>query len=202
MKKKLIALVLILSLFLGSGGVILAQNNDQLPDPGLTPDSPFYFLKMWRERIVMFFTFSSQSKVERALSYAQEKMAEFKLMAQKNKMKATEKAKREYENYLDKVNENIEKLRTRGKNVEELVTKVSEATFKHEEVLQKVYEKVPDSAKEAILKAMEVSTKGHERALEAISGAKKKIELEERNKEMLRNLENLKERLRIQKRSE
>ena len=66
MKRKLIVLVLILSLFLGSGGVILAQNNDQLPGPGLTPDSPFYFLKMWRERIVMFFTFSPQSKVERA----------------------------------------------------------------------------------------------------------------------------------------
>ncbi len=182
MKRKLIALVLILSLFLGSGGVILAKNNDQLPDPGLTPDSPFYFLKMWRERIVMLFTFSSQSKVERALSYSQEKMAEFKLMAQEGKIEATEKAKREYENYLNKANGNIEKLKAQGKNVEELVTKVSEATSKHGEVLQKVYEKVPDSAKEAILKAMEVSTKGHERALEAISGAKKKIEQEERSK--------------------
>ena len=202
MKRKLIVLILILSLFLGSGGVILAQNNDQLPDPGLTPDSPFYFLKMWRERIVMFFTFSPQSKVERALSYSQEKMAEFKLMAQEGKIKATEKARREYENYLNKANRNIEKLKARGKNVEELVTKVSEATFKHKGVLQKVYEKVPDKAKEAILKAMEASMKGHERALEAISGVKKKIELEERNKEMLRNLNNLKERLRIQKKSE
>ena len=123
-------------------------------------------------------------------------------MAQEGKIKATEKAKREYENYLNKANRNIEKLKAQGKNVEELVIKVSEATFKHEGVLQKVYEKAPDKAKEAILKAMEISTKGHERALEAISGAKKKIELEGRNKEMLRNLENLKERLRIQKRSE
>ena len=48
----LIALVFLFSLGIG----VLAQETE-LPDPGLTPDSPFYFLETIAEGIGTLFTF-------------------------------------------------------------------------------------------------------------------------------------------------
>jgi len=49
--------------------------------------------------------------------------------------------------------------------VEQLVAK---ATSIHLEVLSEVYEKVPEQAKLAIERAMSISVRGHERAVEAL----------------------------------
>ncbi len=54
-----------------------------------------------------------------------------------------------------------------NRTVDELAAK---ATYHHLEVLALVYEKVPEPAKEAIERAMEVSVRGHERAVEALKG--------------------------------
>ena len=52
--KKIILLTTLLFLIFSFGTGVLAQKVE-LPDPGLTPDSPFYFLKSWKERIALDF---------------------------------------------------------------------------------------------------------------------------------------------------
>ncbi|GAI10600.1 unnamed protein product, partial [marine sediment metagenome] len=48
--RKIILFTTLLFLIFSFGAGVLAQGIE-LPDSGLTPDSPFYFLKSWKENI-------------------------------------------------------------------------------------------------------------------------------------------------------
>lgn len=168
--KKLL-LILIVSSFL-FGAMAFAQEAE-LPNPGLTPDSSFYFLDTLGEKIGMFFAFSAKKKAEKALKYAGEKLAEVKAMAEQKEIKALEKANQKYKKFLELANQKTQDAKERGKDVEELATLITEKTLKHQEVLSEVFEKVPEEAKKGIEKAIEVSRRGSETAIQLVTGAKK-----------------------------
>ncbi|MFC2066344.1 DUF5667 domain-containing protein [Chloroflexota bacterium] len=89
----MVPLISILALMLCFGGVAYAQEGEALPDPGITPDSPFYFADKWGKQISLMFTFKAENKVQKALQYADERLAEVDAMIAKNKVKeATEAA--------------------------------------------------------------------------------------------------------------
>jgi len=52
---------------------------------------------------------------------------------------------------------------------------VNNITLKHQEALQSVYDRVPDEAKNAILHAMSVSTKGRETVIERMQERMREI---------------------------
>ena len=60
----------------------------------------------------------------------------------------------------------------KGLSIEDLISLVQEATLKHMAILQEVLEYAPESARKGIERAMEVSTRGHIRAIEALSKIK------------------------------
>ncbi len=62
----------------GSAGV-------QLADPGILPDSPFYFFDKLFEKIILFFTFSPEKKAQELLEDANERLAEAQVMADDGK---------------------------------------------------------------------------------------------------------------------
>ncbi|XOB41740.1 MAG: DUF5667 domain-containing protein [Candidatus Nealsonbacteria bacterium] len=166
---KYILIVVILT-FLGI--TVLAQEAE-LPSPGLTPDSPFYFLDTLAEKIGMFFTLGAEKKAEKAVRYAEEKLAELKAMAEKNKIQALERANQKYQEFLRLANMKTQEAKEKGKDVEELAVLITEKTLKHQEVLIEIFEKVPEEAKEGIQKAIEVSRSGSEEAVQAVTGVKK-----------------------------
>lgn len=166
--KKIILPIIILSLFLSTG--VLAQETE-LPEPGLTPDSPFYFLETIAEGIGTFFTFGDLKKAERYITLAAERLTEAKAVVEKGKPELAEKTLARYENQLNNSIARAKKAQAKGQSTEkvmEVVAKVGKATSVHLEVLAEVYEKVPEQAKPAIEKAMEVSLEGHEKAVEAL----------------------------------
>ena len=164
MKTKILPIVISLLLF---GGIVLAES-PELPDPGLTPDSPFYFLERIAEEIGNFFTFGDLKKAERYTTLAAERLAEAKAVAEKGKSELVEKTLERYEMQLQNSIIRAKKAQNKGENAEEVMTRVGLATQKHLEVLAEVYEKVPEQAKPAIENAMEVSLKGHEKAVETL----------------------------------
>ncbi|MAF79647.1 hypothetical protein CL629_01055 [bacterium] len=93
--KKIFSFVILLSL-ISIGGTALAQEAE-LPDPGLTPDSPFYFLERLVEGIGTFFTFGNIKKAERYTALAAERLAEAKALVEKGKSKLVEKILARYE---------------------------------------------------------------------------------------------------------
>lgn len=169
MRKLILSLIIFSLLF---GAMSFAQETD-LPNPGLAPDGPFYFLDTLGEKIVMFFTFGAEKKAEKALEFAEEKLAEAKAMAEKNKTKAAEKANQKYQKFLGIANQKTQEAKEKGKDIEELAILITEKTLKHQEILAEVFEKVPEEAKEVIQKAIEVSIKGSEEAVQAVTGEKK-----------------------------
>ncbi len=152
----------------------LGQTKIDLPSPGLTPDSPFYFLEIFFEKIGDFFTFGDLAKAKRYIKLANERIAEAKAVVDKGKPKAVDKALVRYQKQLEKALAKAEKVKAKGKSIAQITDLISQATAKHLTVLEEVSEKVPKTAKLAILQAREASKTGQIKALEALSKEKPK----------------------------
>lgn len=164
---KTISLIITLAFLLSLGTGVLAQETE-LPDPGLLPDSPFYFLETIAEEIVTFFTFGDLKKAERYAALAAERLAEVKAVIEKGKPEFVEKTIERYRVQLQNSIARAEKAQIKGENTEKVMAKIGKTTSVHLKVLAEVYEKVPEQAKPAIENAMKTSIKGHKKAVEAL----------------------------------
>ncbi len=160
--------ILITLVFLFSLTTVVVAQETELPDPGLTPDSPFYFLEIIAEGIGTFFTFGDLKKAERHAALAAERLAEAQAVVEKGKPDLAEKTLKRYEAQLEKALARAEKAESKGKDTKELAKTITEATYKHLIVLSEVLEKVPEEAKPAIERAMTVSVKGHDTAVNVL----------------------------------
>lgn len=189
-----VLLLSILSIFLFSG-LVNAETND-LPEPGMLPDSPFYFLKSFFEEIGVFLTFNQTNKTERLLRLAETRLAEANVLAEKGKSELAEKSIHRHQERINQALDRVEQAKAKGMNVDDVLTRVSEATNRHQEVLMRVYEKVPEQAKPAIERAMEQSMQGQEKALEAISQEKREEvmeQMEQKRQEIRERVQNLRQ---------
>ena len=94
----------------------------------MAPDSPFYFMERWGEQISLAFTFNAESKVQKALRYAEERLAEAEAMAEQNKVQAMERAANEYQNCLEIATRNMQRAMAKGVETSDQVTAM---TSKH-----------------------------------------------------------------------
>lgn len=180
MEKRTLVLISTLGLIFFFFGVAFAQDfltttssneNEvslEFSDPGLLPGNPFYIFKIWGENIATFFTFGEEAKAERYIILTERRMAEIKALAEKEDQEITGGILKRYQEQLRMTIETMEKVQNQGKSVEKISARVAEVTGKHLLVLDEVYEKVPESAKDAILKAKEASLNGQTRALNAL----------------------------------
>jgi hypothetical protein len=158
------------------GTAVFAQENQgeeiQLPDPGILPDSPFYVFDNLGKNMGLFFTAGPESKAQKALKYAEERLAEAQAMAAKGKANGIDKAASGYDKFVEMAAEKAEEARQKGVPGD-ISERVASATTKHLSVLDTVVEKfpdaVPDQAKQAISRAREASMKGAESALKGLA---------------------------------
>ena len=173
MKLKKLTMILtgcLLTTSLLLSGTAYAQD-EELPDPGITPDSPFYFFDTLGKNIGMFFAFGPEAKAKKALQYAEERLAEAQAMAVKNRIREMTQAANDYDGFMAMVNQRAEEVRQRGIS-DNITERVALATSKHLQVLDRIRDKVPDQAKEAIARARTASLNGQENALRALAKAK------------------------------
>lgn len=175
--KKIIPLVLILSFLIsvpmaGADTNEVASNTntgwEELEDPGRLPDSNMYWLKTWWENVQLFFTFDDIKKAEKQMDFANRRMLELQKLCEKGKCELAQKLAPRFEEKIRKTTEKLEEANEKGKDVQALIEKLESNQERHQEVLLKVYDQVPEEAKEAILQAMENSQKGIENAIENI----------------------------------
>ena len=164
-----ISLLTTLLFLLLSFGIGISAQEDGLPSPGLTPDSPFYFLERISEGIGTFFTFGDLKKAERYAALAAERVAEAKAVVEKGRPEAAQIALERYEYQLERALAKAVVAKAKGKSISEVTDIIAQATAKHLTVLEEVLERVPEQAKPAILRAREVSVTGQVRALESLS---------------------------------
>ena len=161
--------ILIASVFLFSFGIGILAQETELSDPGLTPDSPFYFLEKISEEIGTFFTFGDLKKAARYAALADERVAEAQAVVEKEKPEFVEKTLERYERQLNQSIARAEKAQAKGKSAKKIMEIVAEGTGKHLTVIESILEKVSEKAKSAATKAKEVSMTGQKNALRALA---------------------------------
>lgn len=190
--KKIILLLALLILF-SPLNYLLAQEIN-LSDPGILPDSPFYFLKSFFEGVGNFFTFNNLSKAERFLNLSETRLAEADALIDKGKIGLAQRSLERHQEQLNLSLFKAEEARQKGLNADQVLARVSEATLRHQAFLIEVYEKVPEEAKPAIERAMEAGMLGHEQALQAVSEENRQEIIErigQKKEEAKRRLEEL-----------
>ena len=166
--KKIIYSLILLALLFGAISV-LAQDSD-LPSPGILPDSPFYFLKTWKEAIQNFFTFSAENKAKQFLHLADVRLAEYQKMIEKEKTEIAQKTLNKYEKQLNHALQKVEELKNRNEDTKDISQQLENNLNKHIEILQRNLQKVPEAVKKGIENAIENSSK----AIEKVGGKTKK----------------------------
>jgi len=114
-----IACVLVMAFVIPAS--IFAAEEETLLNPGITPDSPFYFADKFGEQVSMTLTFKPDGKVQKALRYAEERLAEVEAMATHNKIQAMGRAANQYHNYLAIATRNMQKAMVKGVDTSEQV---------------------------------------------------------------------------------
>lgn len=113
--KRTLILIFIFALLFSANNNVLAKFPDELPGPEVMPDSPFYFLKIWWEKIITFISFGDTKKAERYSKIAERRLYEAEEMAKKGQEKLTKKLLREYEKYFDKTLNKLEEIKQQTK---------------------------------------------------------------------------------------
>lgn len=161
MKKILYSLILLTLLF-GAFNTLAQDTN--LPSPGILPDSPFYFLKAWKEAIQNFFTFGAENKAKQFLHLADVRLAEYQKMIEKGKTEIAQKTLDKYQKQLDHALQKIEELKNKGEDTKGISQKVEDTINKHIEILQGNLQNAPEAAKKGLQNAIENSSKVIEKA--------------------------------------
>lgn len=140
-------------------------SSDELPSPGLTPDSPFYFLEVLWEKILISLTFNPEKKADLIADIASEKVAEAMEMVEESSTEAAEVSLKLYENYLQEVLKIINNSELLVEQVE-LKEKLQLVTQKHLEILETLSSTAPQSLKEALEETKELVEESFETILE------------------------------------
>jgi len=126
-----------------------AAAQPELPDPGMTPDSPFYFMDR------LFDVFQS------AESLADERASEMVAMAEKGNENALERARQGYQKAM-------QKRQRQAEEDENTAEEVSRQASNHLAVLARVREQVPEQARAGIGRALDDSTNSRKKGLEEL----------------------------------
>ena len=142
---------------------------------GVKPGSFFYFFDTTFENVSLFFTFNPEKKAQKALAYADERLAEIETVAEEKNPDAVKTAIANYESNIALATEKSKEVKDNGQ-AETLLNSIADNASKNQEVLSAVLIKVPDEAKEAITQAIEASKKGQEEAIKQIAELKGEVE--------------------------
>lgn len=147
-----------------------------LPPAGSLPGSSGYKLKIWWENLRARLILKEENRQIFKIKLLGQRLAELKKLQEIGKAELVVELAKKYETSLAEIENDADKLRALGKNTTLLQEHIVNMTYKHIIVLESVLEKVPDSAKDAIEHAINVSQRGYENALSHIKGKEKERE--------------------------
>jgi len=163
MVRIIVAIALALSALAG-GTVYAAQAS--------LPGETLYAVKLGSEQVAMMLPGDNLARAERSLEFANRRMEELEALAEEGRIEYLERARERYEHALNITLARMEQATNQELAAGNVTARVAEATWRHMEVLQRVYGQVPEQAKPAIARAMEVSQRGHAAALGALERAR------------------------------
>ena len=137
------AILMVISMAFSGSAVAQTGASSNLDNPGLTPDSPFYFLDALGESVQLAITLDPEAKIDLELEFAEEKVAEARAMAKEGNFDAMAIAEDQHGTVLNRIETKIENLDTGDDAQEKLETQL-----KLERKIKKHAEKVEDFEEE------------------------------------------------------
>lgn len=130
----------------------------QLPYPGLLPDSPLYFLKVIRDKIINFLISDSLKKAEFDLLESDKRFnAAFYLLG-KTTFSSVDKKKdlvvstiSKGENYFEEAIVKTREAKKQGSNTEDILKKLFLSNKKHQEILKETEKKLPQQERRSLV---------------------------------------------------
>lgn len=130
----------------------LKKVNYHLAYPGILPDSPLYWLKMIRDKILLSLTRKPKAKFSRLLLYADKRIGAAEILVKSKKIQLGITTATKAEKYLEKAVNQFKKLDSKEKN-QLRSQQLLPAILKHKEILNQLEKIVPDQTK-PIIKGM------------------------------------------------
>jgi hypothetical protein len=159
-RKPIVALITALCIALMMASITKAEYN--LPEAGVTPDSPLYGSDKAAEALQLTLALDPLDKAELHLQFAGERLAEAMVMANHGKFGFVLDPIQEYERNMIGVMKYIALAQEAGEDITEICELVQMATSKHQDVLAEVYAKMPEHTKPVIAHAKAVSARVQE----------------------------------------
>jgi hypothetical protein len=147
--------------------VILAADDAEaaaigdVTDPGILPDSGFYFIKSWGRNLQLMFAGSDTQRARLMLKYTNEDALALKKMYDMGKYDVGTKHAEQYALQLRDTVQTMEQVMTKQREnaSEDLISKLEQNYLQQQEVLLSVLEKTPVTAQQGLLNAIENSNK-------------------------------------------
>lgn len=140
------------ALILFPTGTAFAEETVALPPPGITPDSPLYFWDELAEKISLRFTLRAEARAEKAMHYAEERLAEMNSMMARNNVQATIRAMNGYTHWIDIAAENIGTSGNQGANTQAMLAL---GIAKHTASLDDIADEIPEEARKVMTQTRE-----------------------------------------------
>ncbi len=198
MKQALIAVLVVAAAIFVGYGPVLAHSEKELPNPGLTPSSPFYFLDRFGEFMREFFTFSPEGKARLQVEFSAERVAEVKLTLETHGANsgALETALSRLQKNVSRAADFVAEERNEGKEVDELAQEIGEGFEEQRDLLEEIFEERTETLKikEEELKARIEKVADDEeigKLLEELDALAKELEVLEIKEEVLGPDDNL-----------
>jgi len=133
------------------------------------PGDTLYSVKLATEQAGMMLVRDDVARAERALSFADKRVREVVVLAEKGRPQDLDLAVEKYGYALNMTLTEIEQAGNRELATGNITALVADATARHLLILDEVWDMVPDEAKAAIAHAREVSETGRENALATLA---------------------------------
>lgn len=131
------------------------QVNYELPYPGLLPDSPLYFLRVTRDRIVGFLISDPLKKSEFDLLQADKRLNAGIYLVNKGKVSLAITTISKAENYFSEALDRMGDAKMEGRNIDEIKKKLKNAAEEHKQELEYLTQKVSANFKAGFEKERE-----------------------------------------------
>jgi cytochrome c oxidase subunit 2 len=153
--KRIIFVLLIIFTLASVTGMVLAQENEveDLPDAGLTPKSPFYFVDRFGDWMRLnVFTFNPVKKAEIKTQIAEERLAELNNISQEDPKRTDiiERLEKRIQKRINEANSDAERLDAEERDISHVIEKLSDFSLKRQRVLENVIERVPEQIRDQI----------------------------------------------------
>ena len=163
----------------------------EVTDPGILPDSGFYFMKSWGRNLQLMFAAGETEKAKLMLQYSNEDALALKKLCEMGKCDEAAKHAGQYSLQLQNAIQATEYVSVRqGAGVSAaLATELEQNYLQQQEVLLSVLEKAPESAQTGILNAIDNSSKHVGAMILAHQGEAALEQYQEQVSEQTRNME-------------